>query len=36
MGVGLVLFEICRRKFGRDWGQIQEQIEVEIKRRELP
>lgn len=36
MGVGLVLFEICRRKFGRDWGQIQEKIEVEIKRRELP
>jgi branched-chain amino acid transport system permease protein len=32
MAVGLVLFEICRRKFGRDWGQIQEQIEVEIKR----
>jgi branched-chain amino acid transport system permease protein len=31
---GLVLFEITRRAFNRDWGQTQEEIEKEIKRRE--
>jgi branched-chain amino acid transport system permease protein len=31
---GLVLFEITRRAFNRDWGQTQEEIEREIKRRE--
>ncbi len=32
---GLGLFEACRRQFAREWGQIQEDIEKEIKRREL-
>ena len=32
--VGLGLFELCRRQFSRQWGQIQESIEIEIKRRE--
>lgn len=31
---GLGLFELCRRQFVRDWGEIQEDIEKEIKRRE--
>jgi branched-chain amino acid transport system permease protein len=31
---GLGLFEFCRRKFAVQWGQIQEDIEQEIKRRE--
>jgi branched-chain amino acid transport system permease protein len=31
---GLGLFELCRRQFLREWGEIQEQIEKEIKRRE--
>jgi branched-chain amino acid transport system permease protein len=31
---GLVLFEITRRAFNRDWEQTQEEIEKEIKRRE--
>jgi branched-chain amino acid transport system permease protein len=31
---GLVLFEVCRRRFACQWGVIQEQIEKEIKRRE--
>ncbi len=31
---GLGLFEFCRRQFSRQWGQIQESIEIEIKRRE--
>jgi branched-chain amino acid transport system permease protein len=31
---GLGLFELCRRQFSRQWGQIQESIEIEIKRRE--
>ena len=34
MLVGLSLFEIFRRQFARKWGQIQESIEQEIKRRE--
>ena len=40
LGAGLVLltggglFELCRRQFSRQWGQIQESIEIEIKRRE--
>lgn len=34
MLTGLGLFELCRRQFLRDWGEIQEQIEKEIKRRE--
>ena len=34
MLAGLSLFEVFRRKFARQWGQIQESIEQEIKRRE--
>jgi branched-chain amino acid transport system permease protein len=35
MLTGLGLFEVCRRQFTLEWGQIQEDIEKEIKRREL-
>jgi branched-chain amino acid transport system permease protein len=35
LSTGLGLFELCRRQFVREWGQIQEDIEKEIKRREL-
>jgi branched-chain amino acid transport system permease protein len=31
---GLGLFELCRRQFVREWSEIQEDIEKEIKRRE--
>jgi branched-chain amino acid transport system permease protein len=31
---GLGLFELCRRQFVREWGEVQESIEKEIKRRE--
>ena len=31
---GLGLFELCRRHFLHEWGEIQEDIEKEIKRRE--
>jgi len=31
---GLGLFELCRREFVRQWGQVQEYIEHEIKRGE--
>ena len=34
MLTGLGLFEVCRRQYLREWGQIQEDIEKEIKRRE--
>ncbi len=34
MLTGLGLFEVCRRQFAIEWGQIQESIEKEIKRRE--
>jgi branched-chain amino acid transport system permease protein len=34
MLTGLGLFELCRRQYVLEWGQIQEQIEKEIKRRE--
>ncbi|MDO8448308.1 MAG: branched-chain amino acid ABC transporter permease [Rhodoferax sp.] len=34
MLTGLGLFEVCRRQFAREWSQIQENIEKEIKRRE--
>ena len=34
MLTGLGLFEVCRRQFAVEWGQIQEDIEREIKRRE--
>jgi branched-chain amino acid transport system permease protein len=34
MLTGLGLFEVCRRQYVREWGEIQEQIEKEIKRRE--
>jgi branched-chain amino acid transport system permease protein len=34
MITGLGLFEICRRQYVREWGEIQEHIEKEIKRRE--
>jgi branched-chain amino acid transport system permease protein len=32
--VGLVMFELVRRQFVREWGTAQEEIEREIKRRE--
>lgn len=32
--VGLVLFELARRRFKRAWDTIQEEIEAEMKRRE--
>jgi branched-chain amino acid transport system permease protein len=35
MLTGLGLFEVCRRQFAVEWSQIQEDIEKEIKRREL-
>ncbi len=31
---GLGLFELCRRQFTHEWGEIQENIEKEIKRRQ--
>lgn len=31
---GVGLFELCRRQYRREWGEIQAQIEKEIKRRE--
>jgi branched-chain amino acid transport system permease protein len=34
LATGLGLFEACRRQFAKEWGQIQEDIEKEIKRRE--
>ena len=34
LAVGVALFEVSRRAFMRDWGQVQEEIEREIKRRE--
>ncbi len=34
LAVGVAMFELARRAFGREWGAIQEEIEVEIKRRE--
>ena len=34
MATGLALFEVSRRHFVRQWGEIQEFIEKEIKRRE--
>jgi branched-chain amino acid transport system permease protein len=34
MVVGVVLFELARRQFVREWGTTQEEIEKEIKRRE--
>ena len=34
MLTGVGLFELCRRQFVHDWGQVQEAIEKEIKRRE--
>jgi branched-chain amino acid transport system permease protein len=33
--VGLAVLEVVRRRFVRVWGQAQEEIEAEIKRREL-
>jgi branched-chain amino acid transport system permease protein len=33
--VGLGLFELARHQFKQEWGQIQEEIEKEIKRREM-
>nr|MDP2190928.1 branched-chain amino acid ABC transporter permease [Rhodoferax sp.] len=35
MLTGLGLFEVCRRQFVQEWGQIQENIEKEIKRRAM-
>jgi branched-chain amino acid transport system permease protein len=34
MLTGLGLFEVSRRQFVKEWGEIQEYIEKEIKRRE--
>jgi branched-chain amino acid transport system permease protein len=34
MLTGLGLFEVCRRQFVHEWGEIQESIEKEVKRRE--
>ncbi|MEN9545263.1 MAG: hypothetical protein RLZZ598_2096, partial [Pseudomonadota bacterium] len=34
MVTGFALFELCRRQFLRQWGRIQEDIELEIKRTE--
>jgi branched-chain amino acid transport system permease protein len=34
MLTGLGLFEFCRRKFARQWTDIQENIELEIKRKD--
>ena len=34
LAVGIVLFELSRRQFVREWGHTQEQIEREIKKRE--
>jgi branched-chain amino acid transport system permease protein len=34
MLTGLGLFEVTRRHFARQWGEIQEFIEKEMKRRE--
>ena len=34
LATGVVLFELTRREFVRQWGTIQEEIEKEIKRRE--
>ena len=34
MVTGLALFEVVRRHFARQWGEIQEAIEKEMKRRE--
>ncbi|MBQ0959670.1 branched-chain amino acid ABC transporter permease [Ideonella sp. 4Y11] len=31
---GVALFELARRQFARQWGEVQEDIEKEIKRRE--
>ncbi len=35
LAVGVVLFELARRRFVPLWGRIQEDIEAEIKRREV-
>lgn len=34
MVIGLALFEVCRRKFAKQWSAIQEAIEIETKRRD--
>jgi branched-chain amino acid transport system permease protein len=34
LAVGLAVFEVVRRRFAKTWGQAQEEIEAEIKRRE--
>ena len=34
LAVGLVLFELARRQFVKEWGRTQEEIEHEIKKRE--
>ena len=33
--IGLALFELARRQFRQQWSRIQDEIETEIKRREL-
>ncbi len=34
LAVGVAMFELTRRQFVREWGEIQEWIEKEVKRRE--
>jgi branched-chain amino acid transport system permease protein len=31
---GVLMFELVRRQFLQQWGQVQEDIEAEIRRRE--
>jgi branched-chain amino acid transport system permease protein len=35
LATGVLMFELTRREFVRQWGTIQEEIEKEVKRREL-
>jgi branched-chain amino acid transport system permease protein len=35
LAVGLGIFEVVRRRFAQAWGKAQEEIEAEIKRREV-
>lgn len=34
LATGVGMFELCRRQYAREWGEIQGEIEREIKRRE--
>jgi len=33
---GIGLFEVCRRHYARQWGEIQEHIATEVARKEMP